>query len=152
MKQRTIAAACLSALMLVGCSSHLLFVEEDHLGLKAKFEGNNPAPAELSLGYHRGIVAMIPQQSDEPSGSTSQASVTRTGTGTNTVITITHDPDELMSLYTIFRANVGLWDPVETHHFLATGTAASSLLANHNELREITKNLKGFNGSKGGGQ
>ncbi|MGA2140429.1 MAG: hypothetical protein ABSH14_16345 [Verrucomicrobiia bacterium] len=147
MKQRYVAAAWLTAMMFAGCSSHLLFVEEDHLGLKAKFQPNDPSPVELSVGYHRGVIAIVPQQSEFPSGLTNQVTVTRTD-GTNTMV-ITYDPDELMSLYTVFRANVGWMDPIETHHFLVTGTAAASLLANEDSLRNIVTNLQGFADNKG---
>lgn len=144
MKTRIFAVMSLTMLCLSGCTSHLIFVEEDHFGLKAQFEPNNPSPAELSLGYRRGVVAVIPQQSDQPVRLTNSVTVT-TEKGTNTVVKIFNDPNELMSLYTVFRANVGFGDPVEVHHFLATGAAATSLLANESELRNVTTNLNGFN-------
>ena len=144
MKQCYIAAAWLAAIMFAGCTSHLVFFEEDHLGLKAKFQPNDPSPAEVSVGYHRGIIAMIPQESELPSHLTNQVTVTKSTDGTNTVVVITNDPDELMSLYTVFRANVGWMDPIQTHHFLVTGTAAASLLANESSLRSVLTNLHGF--------
>ena len=149
MKKRTLATLSLAALCLSGCTSHLIFVEEDHFGLKAQFEPNNPSPAELSLGYRRGVVAVIPQQSKRPVRLTNSVTVTTekeaTATATNTIVKVFNDPNELMSLYTVFRANVGFNNPVEVHHFLATGAAATSLLANESDLRNVTTNLNGFN-------
>lgn len=139
------AAASLTLLGLTGCTSHLVFIEEDHFGLKAQFQPNNPAPAELSLGYRRGVIAMIPQQSNQPAKLTNSVTVTTEGTDTNTIVKVFNDPNELLSLYTVFHANVGFNDPVEVHHFLATGAAATSLLANESELRDVTTNLNSFN-------
>lgn len=133
----------LAALGWTGCTSHLVFVEEDHVGLKAKFQPNDPAPAQFSVGYHRGVVAVVPQQGAKASGLTNQVTVTRKADGTNVVVQVVADPDELMSLYTVFRANVGWRDPVETLHFLATGTAAAQLLANEDELRNVADVLTG---------
>jgi hypothetical protein len=123
-----------------GCESHLVFIEEDHIGLKAQFQPNNPSPVELSLGYRRGIVAVVPQQSKSGQTLTNPVSVTWT---TNSV-TISENPNELMSMYTVFKANVGFNNPTEIHHFLATGMAANSLLANEDALRNVTTNLNGF--------
>jgi hypothetical protein len=123
-----------------GCKSHLVFIEEDHLGLKAQFQPSNPSPAEFSLGYRRGIVAVIPQKSKTPVNLTNPVSVSWT---TNSV-TICENPNELMSLYTVFKANVGFGSPTEVHHFMATGMAANSLLANYGSLRNVTTNLNGF--------
>ncbi len=150
MTKAALATICLVLVGTVGCTSHLMFVEEDHLGLKAQFAANNPAPAEVSLGYRRGIVAVIPQQSGDTVPLTSSVSVTSSqdSAGKKTV-TVYNDPNELMSLYTTFRANVGFNDPVEVHHFLATGIAAASLLANHEELRNVMGNLPGFGDEKG---
>ena len=46
---RKVLAASLLALSLMStaCTRHLLFVEEDHIGLRAKFEGESPTPAEV---------------------------------------------------------------------------------------------------------
>ena len=126
---------------LTGCTSHLVFLEEDHFGLKAQFQPNNPSPAEFSLGYRRGIVAVIPQQSKSPVTLANPVSVT----WTTNAVTICENPNELMSLYTVFKANVGFNDPTEIHHFLATGMAANALLANYGDLRNVTTNLNGFN-------
>jgi hypothetical protein len=141
---------CLAVLGFTGCTSHLVFLEEGHVGLKAQFAANNPSPAQLSLGYRRGIVAVIPQQSKEPQAVKDSVSVTsKPGEDGKKTVTIYNDPNELMSLYTVFGANVGIGDPVEVHHFLATGIAAASLLANSEELRKVTRNLRGFD-EKGG--
>ncbi len=145
MKRLNTCAALLAAAFMTGCSTtHLIFTEEDHIGLKAQFEPNNPSPAELTLGYRRGIVTVIPQQSPSPSHLTDPITVKTDRTNTNgVVVTVIEDPDELMSVYTRFKANIGFLDPVEIHHFLATGTAAASLLANEDDLRAVTQNLKG---------
>lgn len=150
MSYNGIAVVLLGCLTLCGCSSHLIFMEEDHVGLKAQFEPNNPSPAQVSLGYRRGVVAVVPQQSAGTAKMSNLVTVTTTRTPTNTVVTVQHDPNELMSLYTVFRANVGFGDPVEIHHFMATGAAAASLLANENDLRDVTRNLNVPNSSKGG--
>ncbi|MBY0277349.1 hypothetical protein K2Z84_18615 [Candidatus Binatia bacterium] len=140
------AAAFIAALCLTGgCSSHLVFLESSHLGLKASFEPNNPTPAEVDLGYRRGMFAMIPQKSEESGhGQPGSVRVEQSGEGTNktTTITVTPDPDELMSMYSTFCGNVGFADPVEVHHFLATGVAASNLLANQAALRDLTGSVR----------
>lgn len=146
-----IAVISLGLLGLTGCTSHLIFVEEDHIGLKAKFEANNPTPAQLSLGYRRGVVSVIPQQSNGSKPSPS-VSVAATNTNAGKVVTVTTDPNELMSLYTVFKANVGFGDPVQISHFLATGTAATSLLANDDALRTVADTLKNLDQQKGGGK
>lgn len=140
MRKSLLMLVPLVLLGLTGCQSHLVFVEEDHMGLKAQFQPNNPSPAQISLGYRRGIVAVIPQQSKTPVNLADPVSVTWT---TNSV-TICQNPNELMSLYTVFKANVGFGDQTEVHHFMATGMAANSLLANHGDLRNVTTNLSSF--------
>ena len=145
MMKRTVATMSLALLGLSGCTSHLVFLEEDHVGLKAAFEANNPAPAQFSVGYRRGVVAVLPQKSDPKDQSKSPTvSVTTTNDsgGGNKVVTITADPNELMSLYTTFKPNIGFNNPVQINHFLATGSAARSLLADHDQLRNLTEALK----------
>ena len=140
MKNVPLILVPLFLLGLTGCQSHLVFIEEDHMGLKAQFQPSNPSPAQFSLGYRRGIVAVIPQQSKNPVTLADPLPVSWT---TNSV-TIFQNPNELMSLYTVFKANVGFGDQTEVHHFMATGMAANSLLANHGDLRNVTTNLSGF--------
>jgi hypothetical protein len=133
-------AAC--GVLTMGCSSHLLFVEEGHIGLKAKFESNSPTPAQVTLGSHRGMMAVVPQQSKDASPRTQPPTVTASiDDDKHKILTIEHDPDELMSMYSTFCANIGFNDPVEVHHFLATGTAAVTLLSNQELLRDLTKEL-----------
>lgn len=54
----------LLAVLQAGCSSwakdRLLFVEESHIGLKAKV-GPDHAPGDIDFGYRRSIVAVIPK-------------------------------------------------------------------------------------------
>ncbi|MBI3414944.1 MAG: hypothetical protein HY043_06415 [Verrucomicrobia bacterium] len=147
-----IAVTSLGLFWLVGCTSHLVFFEEDHVGLKAAFEPNNPAPAQFSVGYRRGVVAVIPQKSDAGDKARSQPlSVTQTnGADGKKVVVIVTNPHELMSLYTTFKANIGFNNPVQINHFLATGKAATSLLADRDELRNLTDALKNSSAEKGG--
>jgi hypothetical protein len=137
MKMRIAMFVPLAWLCLTGCESHLVFFEEDHVGLKAQFQPNNPSPAQITLGYRRGIVAVVPQQSASSQNLTNPVSMTWT---TNSV-TICQNPNELMSLYTVFRANIGFGDPTEVHHFMATGMAANALLANHEDLRNLSSTI-----------
>lgn len=147
-----IAIAALGLICLAGCTSHLVFIEEDHLGLKAAFEPNNPSPAQFSVGYRRGVVAVVPQKSDAENKSRSNSlSVTHTNDANGKkTITVTTNPHELMSLYTTFKANIGFNNPVRINHFLATGTAATSLLADHEQLRNLTDALKNSTAKKEG--
>src|SRR5262249_19304902 len=119
------------------------FVEEDHIGLKAKFEANSPTPAQVTLGYYRGVLAVVPQQSRVPSDRTEPLTVqiNEDKTDNTKKMVIEHDPDELMSLYTTFCANIGFGDPVEIHHFLATGTAAITLLSDRNRVHNLQEGL-----------
>jgi hypothetical protein len=131
----------LAAVMLAtGCTTHLLFAEHSHLGLKASFEPNQPTPAEVDLGWRRAVFAMVPQKSANQSvhGGGSVKVTKNSGT---TQIEVTPDPNELMSAYVVFRANVGFADPICVHHFLATGVAASTMLANEGDLRQLSRSL-----------
>ena len=145
------AVFILATIALTGCTSHLVFFEEDHLGLKAAFEANNPTPAQVSVGYRRGVVAVIPQQVDHPQSASKVITVATTNTlDAAKSVVITADVNELMSMYTTFSANVGFGDELRVNHFLATGNAAASLLANHSELRDLTEALKSSAAKKGG--
>jgi hypothetical protein len=139
------AALLLTAGVLVaGCTKHVLFAEHSHLGLKASFEPNQPTPAEVDLGWRRALFAMVPQKSEEKSQASSDGSVkVSMGADGRRAIEVTPDPNELMSIYAVFRANVGFRDPICVHHFLATGVAASMLLANENDLRVLSRSLEG---------
>jgi hypothetical protein len=143
---RALLAGVLMATVAVGagCTSHVLFTEHSHLGLKASFEPNQPTPAEVDLGWRRALFAMVPQKSRQGSAPGSgYVKVTQPQkSGDPLVVEVKPDPNELMSLYTVFRANVGFGDPICIHHFLATGVAASSLLANETDLRELARSLK----------
>lgn len=140
MRTKLIILAPLLLLGLAACESHLVFLEEDHVGLKAQFQPNNPSPAEITLGYRRGIVAVVPQQAETAVDVTNPVFVTWT---TNS-LTIHENPNELMSLYMVFKANVSFASQTEVHHFMASGMAANSLLANSEDLRNVTTNLWGF--------
>ena len=133
-----------TAVALGGCTSHVLFTEHSHLGLKASFEPNQPTPAEVDLGWRRALFAMVPQKSrDAAAPGSGYVKVTQpTQKGDPLLVEVKPDPNELLSLYAVFRANVGFNDPVCVHHFLATGVAASSLLANEADLRELSRSLK----------
>jgi hypothetical protein len=125
-----------------GCSSHVLFVEQSHVGLKATFEPNQPTPAEVDLGWRRAVFTMIPQKSRKRSDPTGRGYVRVTRPeGKSVKVEVKPDPNELMSVYAVFRANVGFGDPVCVHHFLATGVAATTLLANEDELRALSRSL-----------
>ena len=152
MMNRPLTLVSLSLMLATGCTSHLVFFEEDHLGLKASFEANNPTPAQLSLGYRRGVAAVVPQQSQsaKPSANVS-VTATNSSDGTKTVTVITN-PNELMSLYTVFNANIGFGDPLQVKHFLATGSAASALLSDNDELRNVAAAIKNSAEQKGGAQ
>lgn len=149
MTKLTLLAGALFGLIACGCTSHLVFLEEDHAGLKVAFEPNNPSPAQVSIAYRRGVVAVVPQQSLAEVRTTNAVNVTTVQTNGTTVVTVTQDPNELMSLYTTFRANVGLGNPIYVQHFLATGNAASALLANHTALSQLTSNLNANPPSQG---
>ena len=150
MRKSALAVALATVLTLPACTRHLLFVEEDHIGLRAKFEGESPTPAEVHLGYRRGLMAFIPQQESHLQNGEQSGSVSVDTSGPTKRITINKDPRELMSLYTVFKANVGFLDPVEFHHFVATGAAAEQLLANHDELRHVTDHIGTFSDEASG--
>ena len=138
------ATALLAGILAVcGCRSHLVFIEEDHVGLKAAFEPNTPSPVQLSIAYRRGVVAVVPQQSLAEVRTTNAVNVVVDRSAN--VVTVVQDPNELMSLYTRFTANVGLGDPTRVQHFLATGNAASGLVANNAGLRNLTTNFGSAN-------
>lgn len=150
-----------------GCTSHLVFVEESHLAFKAQFRAQSAAPFNLDLGYRRGMIALIPLQSDEnknegqasvaPGASEAVESSTPAptdppGEAKTKVLRIQHDPDELMSLYSTFKANIGFNDPVEVCHFLATGVAATALLSDKETLKAFAEVVGTCEESEGGEQ
>ena len=125
------------------CTSHLVFMEESHTGLKISAGGSAPSPYEISLGYRRGMVAAVPKQNrsgeNQSGASPSGMPVENVDPGGNgdTVVVLPYDRYELMSLYTEFCANVGFNDPIEFHNLLVTGDAAAWLLADpDNGLRD----------------
>ncbi len=46
-----------------------------------------------------------------------------------------------MSLYSVFKANIGFNDPIEVCHFLATGVAAVVLLSDKNALNALREDM-----------
>lgn len=124
-----------------GCRSHMLFVEEEQAGLKVAYAPNNPSPAQVTIALRRGLVAVVPQQSLSEVPTTNAVNVTTQNSGGTNYVTVIEDPNELMSLYTRFQANVGLGAPIRFNHFLATGSAAIELLANEESLRQIATNF-----------
>jgi hypothetical protein len=140
---------CLAALVLQGCKSHLLFVEESHLALKAKFRADSATPFDVDLGYRRGMIALIPmqleggeeKQTTPPAATLPPPASPAPSSPTTKVLRVHHDPDELMSLYTVFKANIGFADPVEVCHFMATGVAATVLLSDAESLKALEKTI-----------
>lgn len=138
----------LAALSLAGggCSTHLLFSETSHGGLKARFSADNPVPYEVDIGYRRGMLVAIPIKQAAPdvtpevkpavSAAPTSAGESDEGDVQNVVV-IQDDPQELMSLYSTFRANIGFGAPTKVRHFLATGRAATHLLARRDDLRKL---------------
>ncbi len=145
MLRNNLRVIVLVSLLGPGCSSHLIFLENSHMGLTASFEPNSPTPAEVDLGWRRAMFAMVPQKSKDggsAAGATpGSVSVTKSADG-KTKIEVVPDPNELMSLYTVFKGNIGFNDPIEIHHFMATGVAAANLLANHDALRTVVDSLQ----------
>jgi hypothetical protein len=150
MRDRVVLAGfALAWLMTAGCTNHLAFVENSHIGLKASFEPNQPTPAEVDLGWRRAMFAMVPQKSAESANDDEKAAIApgsvtveTSPDGKTQTITVVPDPDELMSLYSVYRGTIGFGDPIEVYHFMATGVAASNLLANESALRDLTKRIK----------
>ena len=137
-----ILLGCASAILCSsGCTSHLVFIEESHTGLKIRVGASTPSPYEVSLGYRRGMVAAVPKQtpSDRTDGT---RSVDPTYTEGNKVV-LNEDSRELMSMYSEFCANVGFNSPIEFHNLLVTGDAAIWLLSGeNNELRDALGRVK----------
>ena len=131
------------------CSSHVIFAEESHFGLKARFSGATPSPVDVDLGYRRGVVAAIPQQNGERRNPKSPSCPPTDGTSRpnaddNMTIVVPSDPEELMSIYSTFRANIGFDDPIEVQHFLATGFAATQLTSSATALQGDLSNVGAF--------
>ena len=138
-----IMLGCVGAILCsASCTSHLVFMEESHTGLKISAGGSAPSPYEISLGYRRGMVAAVPKQNrsevNQSGASPSGALVESINPGGNgKTVELPYDRYELMSLYTEFCANVGFNDPIEFHNLLVTGDAAAWLLADpDNGLRD----------------
>ncbi len=136
---------CALLLFLIGCANHVAFIEESHLALKAQFRANSTTPFDVDLGYRRGMTALIPMQDKgeaQPSLRTTPDE-TPPAPGTNHILRIQHDPDELMSLYTVFKANIGFNEPVEVCHFMASGVAATALLSDQKSLEALVQAIGG---------
>ncbi len=142
------------ALCTTACQQHLFFVEGSSIGLKAKFSGDGPSPAEVDLGYRRGLVAIMPKRVDtKDAPATSKPLDTAVVAGAPpSEIVIEDDPAELMSLYTAFRASVGFGDPTEICHFLASGRAAALLVSNQTALEQLSTNLCAYEVEKKDGK
>ena len=148
-RQSALGIFTLACVLEAGCSSHLVFVENSHMGLKASFEPNNPSPAEFDIGWRRGMFAMVPQKSADGQQAASPGSVTVTKDAAGkTQITVVPDPNELTSMYAVYQGNIGFNDPIEIYHFMATGVAASKLLANQNTLRDLVRHVNAEAGGK----
>jgi hypothetical protein len=157
MRPTAVTALVLACVVQAGCYRHLVFVENSHFGLKASFEPNNPTPAEVDLGWRRAMFAMVPQKSSgDTKSSPGSVTVERSADDNGkTTITIVPDPNELMSMYAVYQGNIGFNDPVEIYHFMATGVAASNLLANDGSLRQLVRRVNAQNvdaGGAGGGE
>jgi hypothetical protein len=126
--------ALAATLLMMACKTHLQFVEGSHMGLRMKVNATEMTPAEIDLGYRRGMAVIIPRQA-VTEGALAGPIIEKPDD--NTVI-IRQDPHEVMSLYSRFKANVGFMDPVEVRHFLATGNAATLLLGRKNQLDQMT--------------
>jgi hypothetical protein len=138
MKMKLLTSCACAALITSGCTSHLVFMEESHMGLKVRVGGSAPSPYEIGLGYRRGMVAAVPKQkagkNDEKAGKESRTDSSSDNASKSIdveteTIELIYDPKELMSMYTEFCANVGFDNPIEFHHLIVTGDAAIWLLA-----------------------
>lgn len=143
-----ILLGCASAILCSsGCTSHLVFMEESHTGLKIRVGASTPSPYEVSLGYRRGMVAAVPKQTPSRQGEAeeSQPSTDTTHTPPNDKdkVILAEDSRELMSMYSEFCANVGFDSPIAFHNLLVTGDAAIWLLSGeNNELRNALGRIK----------
>lgn len=143
-----ILLCCASAILFnSGCTSHLVFMEESHTGLKIRVGASTPSPYEISLGYRRGMVAAVPKQtpSHRAEGEGAQPSIdtTHTDETNQNKVVLAEDSRELMSMYSEFCANVGFDSPIAFHNMLVTGDAAIWLLSGeNNELRNALGQIR----------
>lgn len=126
----------LIALLLPGCGwinenfyDRLLFVEESHIGLKAKV-GIDQTPGDVDFGYRRSVVALIPKANataGEKKAGEPKATVT---TDESTAQT---DPDcpptqvdskQPLSVISSFNADVRWFESTRVSTYFATGKAA----------------------------
>lgn len=84
---------------------------------------------------------------DKPAGDRAGADVATPPKPVTARMTIEHDPTELMSVYSVFNANLGFNDPVEVRHLLVTGRAAHRLLADSNKMRKFVYNVQDIVGT-----
>lgn len=142
MKSRWKWAALILAGTLCGCQTHMMFIEESHIGLKAEMSADGTTPAQLDVGMRRGVAAFIPQNvAYKP---TSEGSIKQTPKETteDRIITLKPADGELTNLYNHYEANVGFFDPIEVKHFLATGVAAANVVADPECLDYLWKGGK----------
>lgn len=113
-------------LLLAGCSwvnknfyDRLVFVEESHIGLKAKVAMDH-TPGDVDFGYRRSVFALIPKANARRDGE-SQDCPPDSGDSNKTS---PDDCKELLSVISSFNADVRWFEATTINTYFATGKAA----------------------------
>ena len=147
-----------AALWLPGCSfftDRLLFIEESHIGLKAKAGVDQTAPADIDFGYRRSILTLIPKANAEvkgdPKNNVSSATPPPKPGGSASTRTDpclpqgqeqSTDPNEPLSVISSFNAIVQWFDATRVRTYFATGEAATNTACSPEAIKALVSTPK----------
>jgi len=136
----------LMALLLPGCAwinenfyDRLLFVEESHIGLKAKV-GIDQTPGDIDFGYRRSMVALIPKANATSDGKRTNFKKPpeqsndpeKTDCSSNL-----NDTNELLSVISSFNADVRWFESTRISTYFATGRAAEQTACDLHAIKAL---------------
>src|SRR5574341_1278974 len=117
----------------------LLFVEESHIGLKAKV-GIDHTPGDIDFGYRRSVLALIPKADAEHKGSNSAGSKppdSRAETVNKDCPPDQIDSKEPLSVISSFNADVRWFEATRIRTYFATGEAAAQTACDVHAIKDL---------------
>lgn len=123
MKRLFTLATAVIVLLLSACTANhdrLYFVENTHLGLRAKLEPESQTPGDVNFGYKRSVATLIPCK---------QLKVSQDHDGDEQHVCGGDDADadnNIMSLMSSFNTRITWFEGTRITTFFATGEAATN--------------------------
>ncbi len=164
---RNLAVTCIVALLLCGCRTHGVFVEAGHAGLYIEFSENGITPVNIDLGLERSVLAFVPQLKEPVTGEDDKplpSGINDPCLGSEppeecsdekreTILTLTPDSGELAGMYSWYDAQLKLSSQkINVDYFLATGVAASNIVANPENVKSMWLSFPMENSGEGEGK